>query len=135
MKKKTIIILSVVAVFIITGFLGAYQLIREMQKNMAVVSDMQIEDVDISTVSDGTYEGSYGTTLVRASVELTIKGHKITDIKLTKHDNGMGKAAESIPDMVVKSGTLQVDTVSGATYSSKVILKAIENALNQAVNS
>ncbi|GAI95081.1 unnamed protein product, partial [marine sediment metagenome] len=33
---------------------------------------------------------------------------------------------------VVEAQTLQVDAVSGATYSSKVILKAIENALNNA---
>lgn len=31
--------------------------------------------------------------------------------------------------MVVEAQSLQVDAVSGATYSSKVILKAIEDAL------
>ncbi|NOW05431.1 uncharacterized protein with FMN-binding domain [Clostridium beijerinckii] len=31
--------------------------------------------------------------------------------------------------MVVKAQSLQVDTISGATNSSKTILKAIENAL------
>jgi len=31
---------------------------------------------------------------------------------------------------VVEAQTLEVDAISGATYSSKVILKAIENALN-----
>jgi uncharacterized protein with FMN-binding domain len=34
--------------------------------------------------------------------------------------------------MVVEAQTLEVDIVSGATYSSKVILKAIEAALNDA---
>jgi len=38
-------------------------------------------------------------------------------------------AAELITDMVIDSQSLKVDVVSGATYSSKIILKAIENAL------
>jgi uncharacterized protein with FMN-binding domain len=49
-----------------------------------------------------------------------------------KHVNGKGTAAESIPETVVEKQTLQVDSVSGATYSSKVILLAIETALKNA---
>ena len=102
---------------------------------MRAISQLKIEDVDISGIADGVYKGSYETTLVKAQVEVTVKEHKITDIKLLKHDNGKGKAAESITEDVVKSGSLQVDSVSGATHSSKVILKAIENALKNAVQS
>jgi uncharacterized protein with FMN-binding domain len=46
-----------------------------------------------------------------------------------KHVNGQGKPAEVITEKVIETQSLQVDVVSGATYSSKVILKAIENAL------
>ena len=46
-----------------------------------------------------------------------------------EHVNGQGSGAERIPATVVEKQTLQIDMVSGATYSSKVILKAIENAL------
>ncbi|QAT63508.1 FMN-binding protein [Acidilutibacter cellobiosedens] len=35
-------------------------------------------------------------------------------------------------DNVVKSQTLQVDVINGATLTSKVHLKALENALKQA---
>ena len=40
-----------------------------------------------------------------------------------------GEKAEEIIYEVINMQSIDVDTVSGATYSSKVILKAIENAL------
>ena len=46
----------------------------------------------------------------------------------------MGNKAETIVDDVVDKQTLDVDTVSGATVSSKVILKSIENALLKGEN-
>lgn len=41
----------------------------------------------------------------------------------------VAKTRLRIPDMVVNAQSLQVDTISGATNSSKTILKAMENAL------
>ncbi len=60
---------------------------------------------------------------------MKVENHTITDIDILKHDNGKGKAAEAITSDVIKNQSVQVDVVTGATYSSKVILKAIENAL------
>jgi len=91
---------------------------------------MSISDIDLSKIEDGIYAGSCIAFPVSAEVEVTINNNKITNIELKKHSNGQGSQAEVIPDKVVKAQTLEVDIVSGATYSSKVILKAIENALN-----
>ena len=135
MKKKTIIILSVIAVAVVLCSIGVYKIISGVQKEVRAISQLKIEDVDISGIADGVYKGSYETTLVKAQVEVTVKEHKITDIKLLATITEKGKAAESITEDVVKSGSLQVDSVSGATHSSKVILKAIENALKNAVQS
>jgi uncharacterized protein with FMN-binding domain len=44
----------------------------------------------------------------------------------------MGRPAEAITERVVAAQTTQVDAVSGATGSSRVILKAIENAVHKA---
>jgi len=66
---------------------------------------------------------------------VTVAGGKITAIDIQRHDHGRGAAAEKITDRIIAEQSLQVDTISGATYSSKVILKAIEKALGQAGNS
>lgn len=46
----------------------------------------------------------------------------------------MVRRAESIPQMVIEAQSLEVNVVSGATYSSKVILKAIENAFIEGID-
>ncbi|WP_367270567.1 FMN-binding protein [uncultured Clostridium sp.] len=60
---------------------------------------------------------------------MTVNNNKIEDIELLNHKNERGKPAEIIVNEVIKEQKITVDTVSGATNSSKVILKAIENAL------
>lgn len=43
-----------------------------------------------------------------------------------------GLSIDNLFDNAVKSQTLQVDVISGATITSKAHLKALENALEQA---
>ena len=93
------------------------------------IKEIKIENVDLSTISDGKYTGSCDASYIASEVSVTVKDHKITDISLLKHKNERGKPAEVIPGKVVEAQSLKVDTISGATNSSKVILKAIENAL------
>ena len=50
-------------------------------------------------------------------------------ITILQHDNGLGSTAESIVNDVVQEQSLDIDAVSGATVSSKCILKAVENAI------
>ena len=61
----------------------------------------EVEIVDLSEVEDGTYEGIEETDLVKATVVVTVKDHQITDIQLTRHENGKGTPAEAmIPEMI-----------------------------------
>ncbi len=94
-----------------------------------VMPTIELGDPDFSAVPDGRYLGSFDGGLVKAEVELYASGGAITDIRLLRHDCGKGKPAELIVDRVVEAQSLRVDTVSGASYSSKVILRAIENAI------
>ena len=80
-------------------------------------------------VEDGDYIGSYSVFTVSVEVEVTVKNHTIEEIELLKHKNAQGQGAEIIPEKVIEAQSLKVDSVSGATYSSKSILLAIENAL------
>ncbi|HYF83662.1 MAG TPA: FMN-binding protein [Clostridia bacterium] len=131
MKRKKIIILSILIVLIgfIIAIIGTKAYIEAKLERLA---DQSISNVDLSNAKDGIYIGSYKAFPVAAEVEVTINNHRIKEIGLKKHNNGQGSAAEIIPGKVVEAQTLEVDIVAGATYSSKVILKAIEDALNQA---
>jgi len=100
-----------------------------LQNSMDQLIDMPIDNIDLMEVKDGTYNGSYAKFPVEAKVRVTVTDHKITEIQLLEHNNGQGGPAEIIPTKVMEAQSLDVDAISGATYSSKVILKAIENAL------
>lgn len=128
MKKRHIllyIIIGVLIAIVISG-LAAFQLIN---KNLKELAELPISDVDMTKIQDGTYSGSYKVFPIAVTVKVIVEDHQIKDIELIKHDNGQGAPAAVIPDKVVEAQTLQVDTITSATYSSKVILKAIENAL------
>ncbi|MFP4548602.1 MAG: FMN-binding protein [Fidelibacterota bacterium] len=93
------------------------------------VANTEIHEVDLSQVDDGTYEGFYDCYMVKAKVNVTVSDHKITDIVIVEHDNGRGEEGEKVVPKVMEKQSLKVDTISGATASSKIILKAIELAL------
>lgn len=128
MKKKRkvwIIIGSVVIVIAaVVVILGS-----SMQAGMNQLAKEEITDVDLSEISDGVYEGSCSAFPISVKVEVTVENHVITNIDLVEHKNGKGAAAEVIPGIVVEAQSLEVDTISGATNSSKAILKAINDAL------
>lgn len=131
MKKKTLIIISIIILIIVGGFIGVLTVYSNIQKNLNKLSKAEISNVDLSKVNDGTYTGKYSVFPVTAEVKVTVKDHKITDILLVEHKNGQGSAAEVLPNKVIETQSIKIDSISGATYSSKVILKAIENALSK----
>ena len=129
MKKKHGIILIVVTLIIIGAFFGLKSLINQINALHQELIAEKILDIDLTKIADGTYAGRYDAFPVAAEVKVTVKNHRITGIELVKHRNGRGAPAETIPERVMEAQSLAVDTVAGAIISSKVILKAIENAL------
>ena len=103
---------------------------REYKRRIA---EIQIDNIDLQQVADGEYTGDYDAILVKVQVLVKVTDHRIADIQLLRHDNGRGKAAEVLPGQVIEAQSLEVDTITGATSSSKVILEAIEQALKKGV--
>lgn len=131
-KRKIIGIVAALVLLAGIGIGGKFMLdVRDYQKEMA---SMKITDVDLAQVQDGTYEGAYDADLIKVKVAVDVKNHRITDIRLLQHDNGKGGPAEAVIPEVVATQSLDVEAVSGATNSSKVILKSIERALEGAQN-
>ena len=88
-----------------------------------------------SPYADGTYTGEaqgYGGPV---KMEVTIEHGQITDctvLSAEKEDTAYFDAAQGVIDEVLDEQTAEVDTVSGATFSSRGILGAVEDALEQA---
>ena len=113
----------IAALVLLVGGLGAV-LSRQAEQRLDAVPVTRI-----SAVEDGIYEGEAETALVKVTVLVTVADHKIRDIQLTRHENGRGAPAEAMLAEMVRQNTSEVDTVSGATMSSKTIRAAVRNAL------
>ncbi len=95
------------------------------------VKETTFGSLDISTVPDGVYVGEYDVGFVSAKVEVTVQDGVIINIDILEHKNGRGSRAEVVVDRIVEEQKIEVDAVSGATNSSTVIKKAVENALTR----
>lgn len=106
---------------------------------------LEIGSIDFTNLQDGVYMGEYSGSKGHfrdAAVEVTISGGEIIVIRILKgaldSDGNPAKISKdlTIADLfqnVIQLQSLQVDAISGATLSSKAHLKALENALNQAI--
>ena len=126
-KKRTLA--AVLGVLCLLGILWGVRFHGILQRYRASVEALRIQDVDLSKVPDGVYVGSQDAVLVAAEVRVTVADGAIRRIEILRHENGRGKPAEGVLDRVMAAQSLRVDAVSGATSSSKVLLKAVENAL------
>lgn len=124
-RKTVLVVLAVIAVLVIIA-VGAMQ---RLESNMEELRELTFEKIDLSSMEDGNYTGSFSSFPVAAEVQVTIEEQAITKVELLEHSHGMGEDAEVLPAIVEEARNLDVDVISGATYSSIVILKAIEDAL------
>ena len=130
-KRARIISLITVGVVIAALVFGIFYL-SVVQNYKNGIAAIQVRDVDLSTVEDGEYFGDCDVGLVRANVRVVVSNHLITEIELLEHFNGRGETAEALPAIMIREQRIDVDAVSGATSSSKVIKEAVYNALTGA---
>jgi uncharacterized protein with FMN-binding domain len=82
---------------------------------------------------DGVYEGSYKGGPNKALVKVTIKDNTIVHIQIVEHWALKGKKAElPILKRIIERQSTKVDAVSGATNSSRVIMNAVQRAIEKA---
>ena len=83
----------------------------------------------------GTYAGTGRGYNGPIQVEIQLSPAGIEDIAIISHEESVypGTAAmEELLDAVLETGATDVDVVSGATFSSRGFLEAVENALEKA---
>lgn len=92
---------------------------------------------DASAYKDGTYYGTGKGFAGTMKVKVDISGGKIASISIvsTKDGDSYVKSASSLLDTIVEKQSTNVDTVSGATFSSRGIIAAVRSALSQAAVS
>lgn len=107
-------------------------------KEDAEETDTEEESDDSENVyKDGTYTGSaqgFGGTI---TVQVTLASDEITDIQVTSapgEDSAYLSQGEGVISSIISAQSTDVDTVSGATFSSTGIINAVVDALGKAEN-
>lgn len=133
MKKRRTVFFGILLCILFICFLIIYfNVIKPINQTKIEVRNMKIEDVDLNNVKNGTYSGDYNYGAFYCAVEVTVLNHKISDIKIVENeDTKYAKKAEDVILKVIEKQKVNVDTVSGATTTSKALLKATENALRK----
>lgn len=92
---------------------------------------LDVGAVDLNTVTDGEYIGICQNKILFAVVKVEVTNHQIIRIDILEHKKSYLEQARLFSDNVISAGSLEVDAVSGATFTSDTIRKAIENALTE----
>ena len=128
-KMWWLYILGLLVVALGVGFFFGMQGMKE-------TLGQKINHIDLSGVSDGTYQGKYEAGRFKMAVQVTVKNHSIAKVDILDFDKseGMGKKVWEgtygpTIDKIIESQSPNVDIISGATATTKTLLKAVENTL------
>jgi uncharacterized protein with FMN-binding domain len=93
-----------------------------------------IGHIDLENVKDGEYSGDFTYSGFTYMVNVAAGNHAITRIDVIHNrDTSHAKKAEGVISRIMAEQKNDVDAVSGATTTSKALLKAVENALRKGV--
>jgi uncharacterized protein with FMN-binding domain len=128
--KKIYVLLLCLGIFIILITISAIITINIANRQMNDLLQRQIQQINLDDLPNGKYIGEIKTIPVYVKVEVVIYNHRMTDIVILEHRSGQGEAANDIIHDILLNQSLDVDVISGATYSSQAIMIAIERALS-----
>lgn len=103
----------------------------------ADAADTEESDDSENVYKDGTYTGSAQGFGGAITVQVTLANDEITDIQVTSapgEDSAYLSQGEGVISSIISAQSTDVDTVSGATFSSTGIINAVVDALGKAEN-
>ena len=109
--------------------------ILEAAKNSGKLGEGGASAGQAGTYKDGTYTGSSQGFGGAIKVKVTVSGEKISAIDIIEasgEDEAYLSMAKDIVKTILDKQTTEVDTISGATYSSTGIKNAVGQALEGA---
>lgn len=129
LKKRPLSILVVIGVMILAGGIYLFNYINRITAYQEAVKNIVYEEINFANIPSGRYIGECNVDIVYAKVEVKVDSGRIAEIKLLEHRQERGSNAEVVLEKIMAEQRIDVDTVAKATNSSKVIKKAVENAL------
>lgn len=105
-------------------------------ENVQVTSSQSTQTNAKNLYKDGTYEGSgTGFRGATTTVSVNVKNGKISDISAISYGDNrpyFSRALSTVSEEIIDNQSTDVNAVSGATFSSRGIMAAVEDALSSA---
>jgi len=93
--------------------------------------EYRLKELNLSGIPDGTYKGHFDGARWTNTLEVTVTDENITEIKIISPPSYVeDDFSNKLINTVRAKQSLDIDVVSGATVTTKAMLKAIENALS-----
>jgi uncharacterized protein with FMN-binding domain len=132
MSKKSMLVAFVFLVATIA--MSIHSAIKNYQQ-LSFIRKLPVATIDLSLLNDGDYKGSFCHSHFCYKVAVSISDHTISTVTILKNRySTYGKKAEAICERIIKAQSLQVDNISGATITSKSLIKSVEKALKEPEN-
>ncbi len=129
-SRRTTIIIRVV-VLLLAGGAVAVTLMESAQ--LRTYRQLEITHVEPAFIADGVYRGAASDGSFSYEVEVTVKGKTIVKVAaITNRTSPYARYAEGVFTRIINNQSPAVDGITRATKTSKMLLKAVENALSGA---
>lgn len=97
------------------------------------VKNLSIGTVDFTKLKDGIYVGQFNGRRWSNKLQVTVSSGRAVDIAVLQDVTfSRPELTQQVFNNVIQTQSLQIDTVSGATLTTKAYLKAVENAVAEA---
>ncbi|NLP18077.1 MAG: RnfABCDGE type electron transport complex subunit G [Firmicutes bacterium] len=95
-----------------------------------------VPSLNIGQIPDGSYEGVAEGFGGKTRVEVLVKDGRLIGVDILEHHDTAGVsdvALERIPERMVAEQEIEVDTIAGATFTSRGIIDAVTDAFQEFV--
>ena len=124
-------LLGLLSAALLLGLAAGGLYLKSVADYRRAVREISIRQPPLADLADGLYAGQWDVGFISAKVEVEMEGGKIQSIRIIEHKNDRGQKAEAVIDKILAEQRVDADAVSCATNSSKVLQKAVEQALEQ----
>lgn len=148
MRRYTAFLCKAISLAIILAAFGLYQSVAATRaaavaERQAAIDEVEaynaalLDEAESAAWADGTYEGTgvgFGGDI---TVSVTVLDGKISELEVLSADGedpAYYNQALGVLDEIKTAQSTEVDTVSGATYSSTGLIDAVADALGKAVS-
>ncbi|MDP4152025.1 MAG: FMN-binding protein [Bacillota bacterium] len=126
-RKKAGLIIGIILAIILIALLCMAAFLMAGQKK---IKNTDIQNISVQNMPDGVYRGSFSGYRWSNTLDVTISGGKIVDIKVVKDVKvPVSDVTDKLFNSIKEKQNIDVDAISGATVTCKAYQKAIENAL------